>query len=146
MKAHFLLLSASLALTGCQYVQRDRTVTRSTAPAGPVTLHLASFRALGQEQDAWFRLTRDYPEIGEYRPRVVAVPYLPFSRLYELYIDEVPGTKGAALCRTMMAHSDYCAVVASAGPMATTTTTTESTSTITVAPSPPPGATAPPPL
>jgi hypothetical protein len=147
MKAHLLLLSAVLALSACRYAEQDRTVTTTTAPAGPVTLHLASFRSLGQEQDAWFRITRDYPEIGQYRPRVVAVPYLPFTRLYELYVDGVPGAQGTTLCNAMMAHADYCAVVAAGPEVATSTTTTSSETTSTILlPPPPPTAGAPPPL
>jgi hypothetical protein len=140
MKNLFLIGTVGLLLTGCHYLETDRTVAAPqpviAAPAGSVSLHLATFREPGQEHDAWFRVTRDYPEVGQYPPRLVAVPYLPFSRLYELYVDGVPGERAVGLCADMLRHQDYCAILAQSLPAIPAD----------FVPPPAPGAASPPPV
>ena len=116
MKRPLVMLPAVLALAGCHYFEEVHVFERPAAAVvvapTPVSIHLATFRAPAQEQDEWFRITRDYPEAGQYPPRLVAVPDLPYTRLYELYIDGVPGPQAASLCADMMTHGNYCAIQA----------------------------------
>jgi hypothetical protein len=116
-----LLIAALLTLSGCQVYEDVRTelvvappVPVPTVPvaAGAVSVHLATFRQPGQEQAEWFRITRDFPTAGEYQPRLVLVPDPLYTRLYELYIDEVPGAQAASLCSDMMMRGSYCAILA----------------------------------
>jgi hypothetical protein len=108
------------------------------APVGQVSLHLATFRQPIDKDDSWQRITRDYPEVGQYPPRIAVVPDVAYTRIYELYIDGVPGDVAAGLCTDMMAHDQYCAIQMAASPPASTSVTSE-TSTTVVTPLPPPG-------
>jgi hypothetical protein len=137
-----LLLPALLGLAGCHYIEIRETVApppAAAAPAGPVTLHLATFREPYQKDESWFRITRDYPEVGQYPPRVGILPDPAFSRIYELYIDGVPGEIAVGLCTDMMAHEQYCAIQMAASPPPAGMGITSDTVTTTIMP-PPPGA------
>ena len=139
-----LLLPALLGLAGCQYLDRQAVTAAPPPPAAaappgpPVSLHLATFREPYQKDESWFRITRDYPEVGQYRPRVATIADLPYSRLYELYIDGVPGDAAESLCADMMAHDQYCAIQLAASPPPSGMSVTSETTTI-VIPPPPPG-------
>jgi hypothetical protein len=109
------ILATILALGGCRYSEQVHVVAAPAVGAvdtGSVSVQLASFRQADQEPDQWYRITRDYPEVGLYQPRLVAVPDLPYTRIYELYIDSVPGKQAASLCAEMLTHGSYCAIQA----------------------------------
>src|SRR3954462_9559504 len=85
-----LLLPALVGLAGCHYVEIRQTAAPApvmAAPGGAVSLHLATFRQPIDKDDNWQRITRDYPEVGQYPPRIGVVPDIAYTRLYELYID-----------------------------------------------------------
>ena len=138
-----LLLPALLGLAACHYLEVKQTVVTpapaAAAPAGPVSLHLATFRQPIDKDESWARLTRDYPEVGQYPPRIAIVPDVAYTRLYELFIDGVPGEVAAGLCADMMAHDQYCAIqMAAVPPASVTSETTISTSVSPALPPPPP--------
>ena len=147
MRRLFLLLPALFGLAGCQFYEEHIVGTApapaTTAPAGPVSLHLATFRTPVDKDDNWLRITRDYPQVGQYPPRVIAVPDLAYTRIYELLIDGVPGAEAASLCADMMAHNQYCAIQLAASPPPATGVTSETTTTVVTPPPPPPVGSAP---
>jgi hypothetical protein len=138
-----LLLPALLGLAGCHYLEIKESVAAPppvvAAPVGPVTLHLATFREPYQKDESWFRITRDYPEVGQYPPRVGIVPDVAYSRIYELYVDGVPGDVAANLCTDMMAHDQYCAIQLAASPPPAGMGITSDTTTTTILVPPPVG-------
>ena len=141
-----LLLPALLGLAGCHYIEIKQTTPTAPAPAmaapvGAVSLHLATFRQPIDKDDSWQRITRDYPEVGQYPPRIAVVPDVAYTRIYELYIDGVPGDVAAGLCTDMMAHEQYCAIQLAASPLppaATSVTTDTTMTTIMTGPPQPP--------
>ena len=146
MKRLLLLLPALLGLAGCHVI--DQTVYAPAPPAvvaapdGPVSLRIATFRNADQLDDNWFRITRDYPEIGQYPPRVKVYPVPDYSRIYELYVDGVPGAVAVRLCADMMAHDQFCSMqVAAAAAPTSTSVTSETTTIVAPAPVPPVGTT-----
>jgi len=145
-----LLLPALLGLAGCHYLEIKQTTAAAPAPAmdapvGAVSLHLATFRQPIDKDDNWRRITRDYPEVGQYPPRIAVVPDIAYTRIYELYIDGVPGDVAASLCTDMMAHEQYCAIqLAASPPPAGTSITSETTTTILAPPAGMPPAGPPP--
>ena len=138
-----LLLPALLGLAGCHYFEVKETVVAPApavvaAPPGAVSLHLATFRQPVDKDDNWARITRDYPDVGQYPPRIAVVPDIAYTRIYELYVDGVPGDVAIGLCSDMMAHDQYCAIQMAATPPPPAVSVTSETTTTTTMPAPAP--------